>query len=64
MGLSWEKPKDDGGGKITGYVVEKKPKGSDDWEEAMPVVAGETKCKVRGTQYMQSVYTLNVSVMW
>jgi len=29
--LSWAKPKDDGGDKVKGYVVEVKEKGSDKW---------------------------------
>ena len=32
MKLSWTKPKNDGGDKIQGYVIEKKEKGSDKWE--------------------------------
>ena len=30
--LSWDKPKEDGGDKIQGYVVEVKEKGSDKWK--------------------------------
>ena len=33
--LAWEKPSDDGGGKILGYIIEKKPDGGD-WEEVNP----------------------------
>ena len=29
--LSWTKPRDDGGDKVQGYVVEAKEKGSDKW---------------------------------
>ncbi|KAK3703484.1 hypothetical protein RRG08_024788 [Elysia crispata] len=32
VGLSWSKPSNDGGSKLTGYVVERKKKGGD-WEE-------------------------------
>lgn len=46
VSLSWEKPKDDGGGKILGYVVEKKPKGSDDWEEVTPFPVKDTQAKI------------------
>ena len=30
--LEWSKPKDDGGGKIKGYVVEVKEKGANKWK--------------------------------
>jgi len=30
--LSWDKPKEDGGDKLQGYVVEVKEKGSDKWK--------------------------------
>lgn len=36
--LSWEKPKNDGGKPITGYVIEKK-KGDGEWETATKVPA-------------------------
>ncbi|XP_021346443.1 twitchin-like isoform X8 [Mizuhopecten yessoensis] len=32
--LKWEPPKNDGGSKVTGYVIEKKPKNSDTWTKA------------------------------
>ena len=43
--LAWEKPRDDGNGKIKGYIVEVKPKGGD-WEEVTPTPVKETTCKV------------------
>lgn len=30
--LSWGKPLRDGGSKITGYLIEKKPKGAREWD--------------------------------
>ena len=35
VALSWDKPTNDGGGKILGYIVEAKPKGGD-WAPATP----------------------------
>jgi len=35
IALTWDKPTDDGGGPILGYIVEKKPKGGD-WTDANP----------------------------
>lgn len=34
--LSWTPPTNDGGAKIIGYIVEKKPVGSDQWVKAVP----------------------------
>ena len=31
VSLTWQKPKDDGGGRIAGYYIEKKDAGSDTW---------------------------------
>lgn len=46
VGLSWEKPTDDGGGKIQGYVVEMKPKEGGDWVEATPVPVKDTNVTI------------------
>ncbi|CAC5416635.1 unnamed protein product [Mytilus coruscus] len=52
--LSWTKPTKDGGGKILGYVIEKK-KGHGDWETASEVPAnalhGKVNDLVEGEQY-------------
>lgn len=34
--LAWTPPATDGGAKVTGYIVEKKPVGSDQWTKATP----------------------------
>lgn len=34
--LAWTPPTTDGGAKVTGYIVEKKPVGSDQWTKAIP----------------------------
>lgn len=39
--ISWNKP-DDGGAKITGYTVQKKPKDAKDWETVNPVPHSDT----------------------
>lgn len=47
VSLSWEKPTNDGGGKIQGYVVEMKSKDGD-WTEVTPVPVKESSCTVPG----------------
>ena len=44
--LSWSPPKDDGGGKVTGYIIEKKEPGKDTWVRATRIPVKETKYKV------------------
>lgn len=34
--LGWAPPTNDGGSKVTGYIVEKRPVGSDQWAKALP----------------------------
>lgn len=34
--LAWTPPTNDGGSKIVGYIVEKKPVGTDQWTKATP----------------------------
>ena len=46
VSLSWAKPKDDGGGKIEGYIVEKKSKDGE-WEEVTPVPIRDTQAKIK-----------------
>ena len=33
MALQWKPPKDDGGEKVSNYILEKRPKGSDRWQK-------------------------------
>src|SRR5207245_2380566 len=44
--LEWAPPKDDGGTPITGYLIQKKEKGSPLWTKAATVPAGKTKAIV------------------
>lgn len=46
--LEWEAPKSDGGSPITGYILQKKEKGSPYWTNAVQVPAGQTKGTVPG----------------
>lgn len=31
--LSWRPPRSDGGAKLKGYIIQKKPKGSNEWND-------------------------------
>ncbi len=62
--LAWEKPEDDGGGKIKGYIVEKKgPDGK--WVEATTVPIKDTKFTVpnlkTGDDYQFRVKAVNAA---
>jgi len=37
--LAWTPPTNDGGSKVTGYIVEKRPVGTDQWLKATPYMA-------------------------
>ena len=60
--LSWSKPKNDGGSKLEGYVIEKKKPG-EDWVECMEVPAHQTQAKVpnlkEGEDYQFRVKAVN-----
>ena len=64
VSLSWEKPKDDGGGKIVGYVVEMKS-GDEDWVELNDPPIKETHYKVQhlkeGSDYKFRVKAVNAA---
>lgn len=46
--LAWQAPKDTGGAPLTGYIVQKKEKGSPIWTKALDVPPTQTKCTVPG----------------
>ncbi len=62
VSLSWEKPKDDGGGKIEGYIVEVCPENGD-WSEATPVPVKDTNVTIprlkEGQKYQFRVKAVN-----
>ena len=43
--LEWTKPVNDGGAPISGYIIQKKEKGSPLWTEAAKVPADSTKVR-------------------
>ncbi len=48
MELAWSAPIKDGGARITGYLVEKKKAGSDDWEPVNRTPLQGTTARVDG----------------
>jgi len=44
--LAWEPPTNDGGSKILGYIIEKKPAGSDQWTKALPFMVSDNNVTV------------------
>ena len=64
VSLSWEKPFNDGGGKIEGYIVEMKPKGGD-WADVTPFPVKGTDCTVpnlkEGQEYEFRVRAVNAA---
>lgn len=61
--LEWPQPKSDGGKPITGYIVQKKEKGSPYWSNAVTVPGNKTKCSVpdlvEGQDYEFRVIAVN-----
>ena len=45
--LEWTKPRHDGGAPVTGYIIQKKAKGSPIWQNAARVPADKTKVRPR-----------------
>src|SRR6218665_145574 len=60
--ISWDKPKDNGGGRILGYVVEVKPKGGE-WTESSAVLIKDNEFTVshlkEGQEYEFRVRAVN-----
>ena len=50
VGLSWSAPRNDGGKQITGYKMEKREVGTDEWVMATPGAVNGTQATVRGLQ--------------
>lgn len=61
--LEWEKPKSDGGAPLTGYIIQKKEKGSPYWVNAVHVPPSKTKATVpdltEGQDYEFRVIAVN-----
>lgn len=52
--LAWDAPAKDGGAPISGYIIEKKEKGSDKWVKALQLTGDETKARVPDLETGQS----------
>lgn len=63
--LQWPAPKNDGGSPISGYIVQKKEKGSPYWVNAVHVPAGQTSTTVpdltEGQEYEFRVIAVNAA---
>ena len=63
--LQWPVPKNDGGSPITGYIVQKKEKGSPYWVNAIHVPAGQNSTTVpdltEGQDYEFRVIAVNAA---
>lgn len=64
ISLSWDKPTDDGGGKIEGYIIEVKPKDGE-WTDATPFPIKDTEYTVpnlkEGQEYQFRVKAVNAA---
>ena len=63
--LTWSPPKYDGGSPISGYLIQKKEKGSPFWQNAAQVTGGTCKGRARdlseGTEYEFRVIAINAA---
>lgn len=63
VSLTWKKPFNDGGSKITGYIVQKQPKNSNTWENATRFPCSDTKFTVgnlkEGDEYNFRIIAVN-----
>merc|ERR1740128_11344 len=63
--LEWDAPKNNGGSPITGYVIQKKEKGSPFWQNAAQIAGNKCKGKaadlVEGTEYEFRVIAINAA---
>ncbi|ODM93780.1 Twitchin [Orchesella cincta] len=63
--LDWKPPKNDGGSPITGYIIQKKEKGSPFWMNAAQAPAGQTHASVddliEGQEYEFRVIAVNAA---
>lgn len=54
--LSWRPPRNDGGSKIKGYIIQKKGKGDDDWSDVNGTPVPVNVFKV---SYIYSIFKCN-----
>lgn len=63
VNLSWERPKNDGGGKILGYIIEKREQGMEVWQKCnqspVPQSIFNVANLIEGRQYEFRVFAVN-----
>ncbi len=63
VALQWKPPKDDGGSELSGYIIEKCPEGSDQWEKCPGIYLspkGVVKNLIEGKAYKFRVSAENI----